>query len=615
MRMTADEKLIDLRDHFDHPLVKKLYVLVSRPVEKLLSLDAINGVYRRVRTGPQGLNFFSATLDDLGVKVACTPAGAAAIPRRGPLIIVANHPFGGLDGIILAALLADMRPDVKILGNYVLQHIPHIKDIIIPVDPFGGQGAARRNMGAMKRALRWLQSGGALITFPAGEVSHLRLPRWGVADPPWSEHVAWLARRSGAAALPVFFQGRNSLMFQMAGMVNPRLRTALLAREVMNKKSSLVRMHIGSPIAFRSLAEFETDRAMIDYLRLSTHLMKNRADLTRLLPGGGFKISLGRKRPRPLAPAMPPDVLRQDIEGLPADQLLCRQGEFCVYLARAGQIPRVLQEIGRLRELSFREIGEGTGKLLDIDRFDNHYLHIFLWCEKNREIAGGYRLGPTDSILAGHGEAGLYVTTLFKFKKDFLAGLGPALEMGRSFIAPRYQKKHNALSILWRGIGEYVVRNPQYKTLFGPVSISNDYHRISKNLMLQFLGTSKTDIRLSRHVRPRNPVMNILPTGIDPRIMADIPTLEHVNALIETIERDGKGIPVLLRHYLKLNGVILSFNVDRKFSSSIDSLLVVDLLKSEKRLLKRFMGTQGFEQFLACHEKGAGESLPRAAGF
>ncbi|MBN2106486.1 MAG: lysophospholipid acyltransferase family protein [Deltaproteobacteria bacterium] len=614
MQTTADEKLIDIKKFITRPVSNRLYTLISQPVEKLFALGEINGVYRQARYR-QPETFFNTCLSALGVHVSFSPEEAAAIPRQGPLIVVANHPFGGIDGVILGALLTGIRSDVKILGNYFLQHIPELRELIIPVDPFGGSGSARKNVRSMKEALRWLQSGGSLMTFPSGEVSHLCLGRWGIADKPWSEHVAWLARRSGAAAVPVYFQGRNSAMFQLAGMVHPRLRTMLLPREVINKKSRTIRMHIGSPISFRSLAEFQTDKAMIDYLRLSTYLMKNRAGRTRLFTGSTLMLPAIRWRARPLASATAPHVLQQDIDLLPEEQLLCRQGEFSVYIARACQIPRVLQEIGRLREQAFREIGEGTGRLLDTDRFDQHYLHIFMWNGKEREIAGGYRLGPTDGILPRHGAGGLYVTTLFKFKKEFLENLGPALEMGRSFIAPHYQKKHNSLSILWRGIGEYVARNPQYKMLFGPVSISNDYHRISKNLMLQFLLSSKTDRSLSRNVKPRNPVVNVLPTGIDPRLVAGIPTLEHVNALVAQIEHDRKGIPVLLRHYLKLNGVILSFNIDKNFSSSIDSLLVVDLLKSEKRLLKRFMGPEGLEHFMAYHGGPAGQTLQTAAGF
>ena len=614
MHTTADENLIDPKKFITHPVSNKLYTLVSQPVEKLLSLCALNNVYRQARYRQPG-DFFSTCLTAIGVQMSFNPDEAAAIPRQGPLIVIANHPFGGVDGIILGALLTGIRSDVKILGNYFLQHIPELHEIIIPVDPFGGAGAARKNVRSMKEALRWLKSGGSLITFPSGEVAHLCLDQWGISDPPWSEHVAWLARQAGAAAVPVFFQGRNSAMFQMAGMLHPRLRTMLLPREVINKKSRTIRMHIGSPIAFRSLAEFQTDRAMIDYLRLSTYLMKNRAGRPRLFTGGVLMLPGIRGRIKPLASAMPPQTLQQDIDRLPGEQLLCRQGDFCVYIARAGQIPRVLQEIGRLREQTFREIGEGTGRLLDLDRFDEHYLHIFMWSRKACEIAGGYRLGPTDIILPRHGAGGLYATTLFKFKKEFLENLGPALELGRSFISPQYQKKHNSLSILWRGIGEYVARNPQYKILFGPVSISNDYHRISKNLMIQFLSTSKTYSRLALSVKPRNPVVNNFFTGIDPRMVADLPTLEHVNALVAEIESDRKGIPVLLRHYLKLDGAILSFNVDRKFSSSIDSLLVVDLLKSEQRLLKRFMGPEGLEYFIAYHDGSAGQTLYRAAGF
>jgi hypothetical protein len=262
----------------------------------------------------------------------------------------------------------------------------------------------------------------------------------------------------------------------------------------------------------------------------------------------------------------------------------------------------VLLEIGRLREKTFRSIGEGTGKACDIDCFDQHYLHLFLWNHDARGVVGSYRIGLTDKILTHFGKKGLYTSTLFKFKNEFLTKFNSSLELGRSFVSTPYQKKFYALSMLWQGIFKFIINNPHYYILFGPVSISHDYHTISKNIIVKFLQDSKVDPELSRYVKAKHPTRHIKIKELENcSLHSSLPTVEHVTALVSELEKDGKGIPVLLRHYLKLNGTILSFNIDKHFSRCIDSLLVVDLKKTDIKLLKHFMGLEGFATFREYH--------------
>jgi putative hemolysin len=530
------------------------------------------------------------------------------IPVVGPLIVIANHPFGGLDGIILSSILTRIRQDVKILGNYLLHHVPAIRDLIIPVDPFRKKGSTIRNLRPLKETLHWLRQGGALQVFPAGEVSHYKFHQGKVTDPPWNHHVASLIRHTSAAVLPVFFDGRNSILFQCLGVLHPWFRTLLLPREVMNKKDIEVFVKIGSLIPFSNLASFQTDQAMIDYLRLRTYILKNRVrqDYRKFLTVPPF---FKKDESVPLISALPQKILQQEIETLPAEQVLLSKKNLIVYIAYARQIPKVLLEIGRLREKTFGDVGEGTGKACDIDWFDQHYLHLFIWDHSAREVVGSYRLGQTDTIRSHFGRKGLYSSTLFEFKNEFLKTLNPALELGRSFVSAPYQKKYYALSMLWQGIGKFITTNPHYHILFGPVSISNDYHTISKNIIVQFLKDSKVDPEFSRYVKAKHPIRNIKIQELEScSIHSSLPTTEHVSALVSEIEKDGKGIPVLLRHYLKLNGTILSFNIDKYFSRAIDSLLIVDLKKTDSKLLKRFMGVEGYTEFLKYHSTNARKS-------
>jgi putative hemolysin len=293
------------------------------------------------------------------------------------------------------------------------------------------------------------------------------------------------------------------------------------------------------------------------------------------------------------------------VESLSDDQHLAKVGDFSVYGAPSHRIPEVLREIGRLRELTFREVHEGTGKAIDLDRFDWHYRHLFCWNHRTEELVGAYRLALADKILRTQGKKGLYTNTLFRFKPAFLARLGSAMELGRSFLRPEYQRKQSCLSLLWRGIGEFIGRHPHYTILFGPVSISQEYHFLSKNLMVQFLRENKLNRELCKYVKARKPHRMMGGNGVKgldtKALRSSLRTVEDVSALVSEIEADGKGVPVMLRHYLKLNATLLSFNKDKSFSNVVDGLIWVDLTRVEKRLLKRYMGETAFLAFTRHH--------------
>ncbi len=274
--------------------------------------------------------------------------------------------------------------------------------------------------------------------------------------------------------------------------------------------------------------------------------------------------------------------------------------------AYAEQVPLIMLEIARLRELTFREVEEGSGRARDLDSFDTYYRQLFLW---DRGEAGDYRgrlsLVLSDEVLRDLGPSGFYTSTLFKFKPEFFETLNPAIELGRSFIVSEYQRKQASLALIWRGLGRFIALNPRYKTLFGPVSINPEYQALSKDLIVQFLRTHSLTRNLSLLViaqapAPPKPNCGVRKKSVEKASTCDI---DDISALISEIETDKKGVPVLLRHYLKLNGRIISFNEDPEFGSCLDGLIIVDLLKSDPRLLKAHMGAEGAEQFLSYHKQ------------
>ena len=514
------------------------------------------------------------------------------IPSSGPVLVIANHPFGAVDGLVLADMLTKRRPDVRIMGNALLGQIPEMRPWLIEADAFGSKANVQGQSPSLQAGLRWLEGGGVLLIFPARAVSHLHFKSRTVMDPPWSTTVATLARRTGATVVPVFFEGRNSALFQIAGFVHPRLRTALLPKETFKRSQSTVALRVGKPIPPAKVQRFSEDKEITEYLRFKTYALANRESVVR----PRFRRRLPAVvAPIELAPAIPAEVLTNEVARLPADAKLLEQGPYVVYLARQPQIPAVMREIGHLREKTFRAVGEGTGLALDIDDFDKHYLHLFMWNKDTHEVIGSYRLGVADEILEGQGISGLYTSTLFKFKPGFLDHLNPAIELGRSFIRAEYQRKPLSLALLWRGIGEFLVRNPQYKTLFGPVSISSDYESTSRRLMVEFLGQACAgDEHLQTMVKAKNPPRGRVDVEEKAMLKAVADDVNDLSSLIADLESDDKGLPVLIKHYLKLNARLYGFNVDPAFGNCLDGLIVVDLRTTNPKVLKRFMGEAGY---------------------
>ena len=571
-------------------------------LERALGLTALARTYRRRPAGIADEAFLAWVLRAFDIDVTVSDADLGRIPKTGPVIVVANHPFGAIEGVALAHVLSSVRPGVKILANFLLGRIPELRRFVVPVDPFARSGSTAANARSLRGALSFLQDGGLLLVFPAGEVASFRPRSLRVADPAWSPMIAGLARRAGAVTVPVFVPGRNRAYFQAAGLIHPALRTALLARALLARSGKAVELRIGTQVAPARLAEFASDAAAIAYLR----------DRTEILAERGASAIQPRRTPAAAPPVVPPvPVVRlaEEVAALPPEALLTDSDEFQVYVARAGAMPHVLREIGRLREVTFRDVGEGTGREIDLDIFDDTYLHLFIWDRARQQIAGAYRLGPTDEIIATSGVPGLYTASLFNYDPKLFEAMGPALEMGRSWIRTEHQKSYTGLMLLWKGIGAYVGRHPRYATLFGPVSISADYRSLSQRMIVAFLERNRKLTGWAEWVHPTNPFRAKRRPGA-PRGPAQLNDVEEVSTFISEIESDQKGVPILLKQYLRLDGRLLGYNVDPAFANVLDVLIAVDLRLSPHKALNRYMGTANLRRFRAFHETG---TLPAAA--
>ncbi|MBV8073252.1 MAG: lysophospholipid acyltransferase family protein [Acidobacteriaceae bacterium] len=538
--------------------------------------------------------FAEQLLQNLNIRYQISDADLQRIPANGSALIVANHPFGFLEGLLLLTLLERVRADYRIVANGLLSSVEALRSRLIFVNPFQENASAQENGRGLRASLEWLQAGGMLVMFPAGEVAHLNWRERAVADPKWNTAPVRLARRAGCVTLPLFFEGTNSLRFQMIGTIHPRLRTLNLARELINKSKQTIQVRIGSAIAPGVLRGYADVEAATEYLRARTYLLLNRT------AEGGTPEFGGKTRAR-LIPPVASRLMAAEAASLPPERTLAATSDFTVYVASAHEIPNVLREIGRCREMTYREIGEGTGNSFDLDEFDDYYQHIFLWAPKDGRVAGAYRVAATPNVLESRGIKGLYTSTLFHYDPAFFARIGPALELGRSFICRDYQKHYAPLLLLWKGIAEWVRMRPECAVLFGAVSISSEYQSLSQTLIVNFLNGHLTN-EMSDLVRARRgyrrPAM--LPKHLK-QLSRLLPTIEELSSSIQDLEGDGKGVPVLIRQYLKLGGQFLGFNVDPHFSNALDALILADLRTATKPMLERCMGREGAAQFRAFH--------------
>ncbi len=572
-------------------LARNLGIGIPRPLFNwLTAIDQAAEVWKQVHTS-SGPFITDRILSALGVEFRCTPSDLDRIPATGRVVLVSNHPFGLLDGMILSSLVHRRRPDFRVIANQLLASFAEVRDFIIPVNVLSE--GVQANGQALRTALKWVHSGGALIIFPAGEVSSPHGMPPAIVDREWNEGVLRLAVAAKAPVVPVYVSGRNSAAFQCAGFVHPMLRTAMLNRELMNKRGRVVDVAVGRPIPAARLAELD-EQGLAEYVRKRTYLLAERRV--------HFAMPLLRKEqvPDPVAAQVDSALLAADVAALPAESLLVRGGGYAVCVARAQQLPNILPEIGRLREVTFRAVGEGTGRAADLDSFDREYEHLFVWSERKNEVVGAYRIAKVDETVRRFGPRGLYTTRLFQVKPEFLERVAKGLELGRSFVRLEYQRSLHPLYSLWKGIGAYLGRNPSYRYLFGPVSISNGYSRAARELMVQFfrqqMQAGNAVVRARKPFRARALGARFL-LGL----AQGIEGVQELSDFVADLEPDGKGVPVLLRHYLGLGAEILEFNVDPAFANALDALIVVDLMKSNPAVLEKYMGTEVRDRYLAHH--------------
>ena len=551
---------------------------------KVLKISTLNKIYDHNKH-LEDVPFLNGVLDELQIKFEIPEEDLKRLPKDGAYITISNHPLGGIDGILLLKLMLEREPNFKIIANFLLHRIVPLKKYIMPVNPFENHKDAKSSVVGIKETLRHLSDGKPLGIFPAGEVSTYKDGKL-VVDKPWEEGALKLIRKAKVPVVPIYFHAKNSRLFYWLSKIDDTLRTAKLPSELLTQKDRVIKVRIGKPISVNEQNEFESFEDYSEFLRKKTYMLANPFEKDhKLLDTASLKIP---KAPKKIVTPANETKMIDEVNALRnSDCRLLQSKNYEVFFATAKSIPNILHEIGRLREITFREVGEGTNESIDLDKFDQYYHHMFLWDEETKKIAGAYRMGLGSEIYPKYGLEGFYLNDLFRFEPELHDMMHKSIEMGRAFIIKEYQQKPMPLFLLWKGIIHTTLRYPEHKYLLGGVSISNQFSDFSKSLMIEFMKSNYYDPYIAQYIHPKKAYKVKLKDADKDFIFDEAESdLNKFDKIIDELEPGNLRLPVLIKKYIKQNARVVAFNVDPLFNNAIDGLMYIRIADIPESTMK-----------------------------
>lgn len=554
----------------------KILSYIAPILDRLLGIKKLSNLYEEQDfSGLDKQEFSEKLLVALGVSIASADKVVKNIPKTGKCVVVCNHPYGMVEGVIIANLLTNYRSDTKVMANVALKVFKEINDYFIFANPLKPQAAI--NSTAIKQCYRHVENDGLLVIFPAGRVSFYQNEQKIITDGHWNRLAVNIANKTQSPILPIFISGSNSTLFHRLGRVYYRFRLMMLAREMFKLQNHQITLNASNLITPKHLAPFKSSEMKNNLLRIQCYL--NDQQYFQPWPKDDIKTSIS-----PVAEKTNSDLIKSELEKLPEKQHLLSFKDYSVYYGYQKQIPNCVKEIARLRELTFRDLDEGSGEPYDTDKFDATYMHLFIYDNNNKQITGAYRIGQTDILQKQGGIEQLYLSQMFNFKAGFINQQEPCLEMGRSFIIASEQKSYHSLLLLWKGIGAYVCQNPRYRTFYGTVSLSKQYDPRAVAVM------EKTMVNAPEGVTAKKAFSGQLHPEVTQFIEQNTVGLEGLSSIVSAIEEDGKDIPVLLKQYHKLGANFHCMAIDTNFNQTPGLLLSVHFPSAPEKLLKLYLG-------------------------
>lgn len=575
---------------------------ISWSLMKVTRISSINSFYDKI-AHLDCEEYAKAILEHFEIDYDIPEDDFKRLPRDGSFITISNHPLGAIDGILLVKLMLPQRQDYKIMANFLLQRMVPLAPYILPVNPFEEHKGARSSIAGFKNALLHVRDGHPLGVFPAGEVSTQREEKL-IVDKPWEEAVLKLIRKAEVPVVPIYFHAKNSKLFYRLSKWSDVFRTAMIPSQVMSQRNRPIKVRIGQPISVQVQREQENLEEYTDLLRRKTYILANAYEKERLINQIPTSLKIP-KPPKKIATAMRKEVIEGEIEKLrEKDCRLLQSKNYEVFLAKEKDMPFILKEIGRQREVTFRAIGEGTNKAIDLDIFDTYYHHLFLWDDDEKCLVGAYRMGMGSEIFPEYGIDGFYLQDLFRVEPELYDMMRSSIEMGRAYIVKEYQQKPMPLFLLWKGIVHTTLRHPEHKYLIGGVSISNQFSNFSKSLMIEFMKSNYWDPYVAQYIRPKKEFKVKLKDADKEFVFDETQAdLNKFDRLIDEVEPGSLRLPVLIKKYIKQNAKVVAFNVDPLFNNSVDGLMYIKIADLPESTVKPVM-----EEFQAELERKLSET-------
>lgn len=509
---------------------------------------------------------YNKLIADFGIDFQFQKNELKNIPKQSPFIIISNHPLKGIDSILMLKVISEVRPDIKIANDVILPNYSSVQKHFIFSHKF------HRTKLSRKKSIEYLKQGKPLGIFPAGDFSFFSLSPDFSSDPIWSPETIRFIKSVKMPIVPVYFQVKSSLIQSL--LDGNYWFMPLLANSVSKNKSRTIQLRIGSPISVEEQMNFNHMDKFGRYLRAKVYSLGSPIELPKFFEP---RLKSLKKQEFIVSPVSKTE-LKDEVEQIKKGYLLFDSGSYSVVCSPSNKIPLMMQEIGRQREITFRQVGEGTNRSIDLDEFDLYYHQLFIWDNANHSLVGAYRVGKGNEIMNQYGIKGFYIQSLFLIHTDARNILTQALELGRSFVVQAYQKQPLPLFLLWKGILYFLLKNPEYRYLIGPVSISNNYSKASKSLITKFMLEHFFHKELAKLFKPRNAFKAKIKYDLDVMVENTKSNLNKLDSIISDIEFDNYKVPVLLKKYLKMNAKIIAFNIDPLFNNALDGLIILDLL-------------------------------------
>ncbi len=545
----------------------------------LLFFTGVTGlnIFYKKHHKESGITFLNSALRYYDIKYSIPEDDLERIPKTGSFIVLSNHPLGAIDGVILLKTILEKRSDFKLMSNFLLQKLVPLRPYLISVNPFDSSQSSVSSIKGLKECILQLKEGRPIGIFPAGEVSTKK--EGGIyIDKEWEKSVIKLAKRAEVPVIPVYFKAKNSNLFYKLASINSLFRTARLPKEISSQKRRKIKVRIGKSISVKEQLEYDSIETYTLFLRKKVYILDqsiNQRKFRAIIPS---QVKL-RRSPKEIASKGNLSIIEAEIEACrEAGGRLLQSKNYEVFLAQKAQMPNVIQEIGRLREITYRAIGEGSNKALDLDEFDEYYHHLILWDFNATEVVGAYRLGLGKTIYKERGIKGFYLQDLFRFEPELYQMMSESIEMGRAFITPEYQQKPLPLFLLWKGIIHTTLRFPEHNYLIGGVTISDKFSDFSKSLMVEFMKSNYFDEEKAKYVRPKKE-FKVKLSEDDKKFVFDSSKndINKFDKIIDDLEPSMLRMPVLLKKYVKQNAKVVAFNIDPLFNDVVDGLMYIKI--------------------------------------